>query len=175
MFSELFAFTLPALSDSPHTAPRLGGRLPRLQNFYKQRAVETLAGFFFPLFIFQNTALHPVYECPQLGLCVLLGVQKLRACGFWLFMCVYFSVSPPLFTSMPREPFLPFGVCECVCVCVCVVFVDLWAALPPPGSVQRLTFPCVCVFVSLCTCLRLSQGCPETRVNYPSLMLLRLS
>ena len=147
MFSELFAFTLPALSDSPHTAPRLGGRLPRLQNFYKQRAVETLAGFFFPLFIFQNTALHPVYECPQLGLCVLLGVQKLRACGFWLFMCVYFSVSPPLFTSMPREPFLPFGVCECVCVCVCVWCLWISGLLCLPQAVSRgsLSPACVCL------------------------------
>lgn len=66
---------------------------------------------FFPPFYFPKYSSTPCM-CPELSLCVLLGAQKLRACGIWLSMCVYFSVSPPLFTSMQREPFLPFRVCE---------------------------------------------------------------
>ena len=168
MFSELFAFTLPTLSDSPHTAPRFGGRLPRLQNFYKQRTVETLAGF--PLlFIFQNTALHPVCVSTVRPMCP--WCSEAQSPCIWLFMCVHFSVSPPLFTSMQREPFLPFGVCVCECVCVC----GSLGCSASPRQRPEAHFPCACVFVSLCTCLPLSPGCPETRVNHPSLVLLRLS
>lgn len=46
-----------------------------------------------------------------------------------------FSVSTSL------DQYAEMTISASVCVCVCLVFVDLWAGLPPPSTVQSLLFP----------------------------------
>lgn len=100
MFSKLFALMVPTLSDGPPTAPWLRDVSPGYKIFASSTQWKHWQGFFPPLFSKRQHC--TLWMWPHLGFCVPASVQKLRARGVWILLCVYLSVSSPLFISMQR-------------------------------------------------------------------------